>query len=239
MASFVEILKQLGTYGPRFITDLTAVISGPRRFIERYAFDKPSALSDALVFCAICVGISFVFDAPFAGKSEIVMPFLEQLVIFMLGILYVAAACKLAFHWVGGRAPFRQHLIVTLYTSAPFVIVFSLVATACKGIVKAQAPSLYPAFQRTMDDLYTGKALTLEALRPFGGSHPVVIALSIAFSVYILCFAWLYVCWGCYRQINLMGRTRSFVACLFVCPLVYPMAYILAWAQRGLGLVLF
>ena len=130
MASFVEILKQLGTYGPRFITDLSAVISGPRRFSERYPYDKPSALADALVFYAMCVGISFVFDAPFAGKGEIVMPFVEKLVIFTLGVLYTAAACKLAFHWVGGRAPFRKYLIVTLYTSGPFGIVFSFVATA-------------------------------------------------------------------------------------------------------------
>jgi hypothetical protein len=239
MASFVEILKQIGTYGPRFITDLSAVISGPRRFSERYPYDKPSALSDALVFYAICVGISFVFDAPFSGKSEIVMPFVEKLVIFTLCILYTAAACKLAFHWVGGRAPFRQHLIVTLYTSGPFGILFSLVATACKGIVKAQAPTSYPIFQRSMDDLYTGKPLNLITLQPLLRPTPVLIAFLIVVSVNILACVWLYACWGCYRQINLVGRTRSFVACFIVVPLVYPMAYIFTWALRGLGLVLF
>ncbi len=239
MASFVEILKQLGTYGPRFITDLSAVISGPRRFSERYPFDKPSALSDALVFYAMCVGISFVFDAPFSSKGEILMPFVEKLVIFTLAVVYTAAACKLAFHWVGGRAPFRQHLIVTLYTSGPFGIVFSLVATACKGIVKLQAPSLYPAFQRSMDDAYSAKPLTNDAIQTFFASPPVLIALLIGLSVGLLGLVWVSVCWGCYRQINLVGRTRSFVAGLLVIPLIYPMAYIFTWSQRGLGLVLF
>jgi hypothetical protein len=239
MAAFVEILKQIGILGPRFITDLTGVISGPKRFFERFPFDQESVLSRALVFYAISVGISFVFDAPFSGKNELLMPFAAKFVILTLATIYSAAACKVSFRCVGGRAPFRNHLVIALYTSAPFGILFSFVSTACKGLVKTQAPDLYPVFQRSMDDFYSDKPLTQNAIQALSGSTPTLIAFAAGVTLGLFSLVWVYVTWGCFRRINHVGRLRSFLASLVVLPIAWPAALVVMWAQRGLGLVLF
>jgi hypothetical protein len=239
MAAFVEILKQIGILGPRFITDLTGVISGPKGFFERFSFDREGVLARALIFYAISVGISFVFDAPFSGKNELLIPFATKLVIFTLATVYSAAACKFSFRCVGGRAPFHNHLVVALYTSAPFGIFFSFVATACKGLVKTQAPDLYPVFQRSMDDFYSEKPLSQATIQALTGSTPTLIAFAAAVTLGLFSLVWVYVTWGCFRQINHVGRMRSFLASLVMLPVVWPAALVVMWAQRGLGLTLF
>ena len=238
-----EILETAAAYGPRFLGELLGILSGPKRFLRQLDFTAPDIAWRALTFYVIAPALAFVLELPFVTTAkELSIAFVVMIVLFVIGTLLVAGLYKVSFAVVGGKGSFRDHLLITLYISAPFYIFSALFSAASKGIVLSNAPALYPLFKELMDDTMSfkgdGGEIPLKFL-PLFENTSVIVAFIVAYLIFLFGAVWLVICWGAYRHVNATSKPRSIVALVVATILSIPVGFILVSAQRGLGVNLF
>lgn len=237
-----EFLEALGAHGPRFLSDFTNFVAGPKHFLRELELGASDALPRALTFYVLSVAVTFLLELPFLeSTNELWKVFAVTVVLFTIGSVLIAAMFRTAFAIVRGKGSLRDHLIVTLYFSGPYYVLCALTAATAKGIVRSNASHLFPLFKEFMDaSLSPGWSLETERFAALFVSGPALIAIALSYLLYfVLSPAYFIACWGALRHINGIGRLRSTLAFIATLVLSVPLYYFLASAQRGLGVNLF
>ena len=235
-----EFLQGIVAYGPRFLAEFAELVSAPKTFLRNLDYGAEDIVARALTFYVLCLAIGIVLELPFlASTKELWVTFAITIALFMVGTVMIAAMYRIAFRCVGGKGSYRDHLLVTLYVSGPFYIGYALGSAACKGIVLANAPDLYPLFTKYTVSMtaWTSDIFHQEQFQPLMQFGPVGVAVALFNIVLIGATIWIMVCWGGYRQINGVGRARSTMALIVSTALSAPLYYVLVSAQRGLGVL--
>jgi hypothetical protein len=242
MSDVKDLLEAVAAHVPRSLDAFVRILSGPKRFLQDLPMASRTTLPNALTFACLSFSLAFLLEVPFLeSASDLWSAFAVSLIFLVIATVVGAAVWKLSFRIVGGRASFRDHLVLSLYVTGPFSVLWSLMSAAPKGLVRIAAPTLYPLFKRFMDASLTGVDFVngIGQFVPLFESKPVLVALATAYLLICVDTVWLVLCWGAFRHLNRTTRLRSGVALFISLILSLPMNAIVLLAQRGLGVNLY
>ncbi len=235
------ILNVITTNGPRFLNDLTGLLSGPKTFLRGQDLTTSDSVNWAVTFYILSITASFCIELPFVNTSkELSILFSARVVLFIVGTLIFSGITKLSFLLFGGKGSLFSHFVVTLYISGPASIFLSMGLAASNGVVLYNDPDLYPLFKEFRVWSIMGIDFSnLDRFFPILENISTIIAFILFFIVILLLCIWTVICWGGYRCINGTTKRRSFGAFVLLSVLSLPVSYILISAQQGLGIAPF
>ena len=240
MRALKEFLEGIAAYGPRYLGELIAIFSGPKRFMAALELDAPDLLSRALLFYVMSLSIAFVFQLPFrAPAEELWIPFVVTMSVSLVSIFINTALVMLAFRMVGGSGSLQHHLILSFFVLGPFNVLISLIAAASKGIVKLRSPellSLYDeAFEKAFLPLNFGDPANARFIPLVENGATLAATLFTFVAVYSFTLTWMILTWGGFRHLNSVARGRSALAMLLMLLLTVPTSIAVLAAKFALG----
>lgn len=200
-----ELLEKILLYLPQFLSDCGAIIAGPKTFVlKKVKSEKLSKSKEYFLFLALSVAVITIISMLYPIQNEIYTTLARNLVLVFVGFAGYSLAVRGAFWIVGGRAPYETFFAVYTYISSPMLLICCIFGLVSNGIFRFLDPDAYDALS---------KASSL-------GARNQIISDSSAANIFYICvaigfgliFLWSYVCWGAFREINHVSRTRSFVA---------------------------
>ncbi len=207
MKELIEIIVK-GFLG--YLPVLIAVTTKPKPSILKLITNEPDKLNKALTFCFISIAIGFVLQAPLLKTSQDFVTIAGSLgAIKLFAALIFAGVIKQCFVLVGGKADYETTLCAGLYITSPiylFVVVTYLIEI---GILSSYNPEYVLSWR-------SGE-LTPEQTQAFFSSSPL-LAYSLSLlqlSQFLISIVWFIVCWGTYRVIHQVSRTRSVLVYFF------------------------
>ena len=135
--------------------------------------------------------------------------------------MFGAAAIKVSWKFVGGKASFDSTLLTHLYSFSVFILITIISDLVIDGLFRNMLPDVYDASVKSMKDTDTTKSL-FEAYRLGKNQNYVIDERTVAFSIISFLiifesFIWVITTWGAYRDLNSASRARSFVAFIISC----------------------
>jgi len=199
-----DLLKQLPSYLPDFVS----LVTGPKTAIRRWIEAAQDDLTHPIIFVSVSVAIGFLMQLPQIGKDADFSTLVAGMVVFkILALFLIAAVIHFLFRVVRGQASFAATLSAYLYTVSPLYLVFVVIETATLGMLRAYDPAVSAAERLKPLHLYAD----MEQMDAFTAAAPEV-ALSyglLHLLRIIVFFGWFTVCWGAFRHIHAVPRWRS------------------------------
>jgi hypothetical protein len=225
MEAFLKYLE----FFPAYIIDLVALITSPKTFLKnRNRGDEnwPTALR-FFGFSAIISFILLQFSNTLSPKGDTVLMNIAKDAIFSgVYMLFGAAAIKVSWKLVGGKASFDSILLTHIYCLFMFILISLVLTLIGNGLVKIIFPDIYDAaikltqkgIAKSIFDTFTDINAKQQSLKGITGTEIVILSV-IIFITSLGNFIWIIATWGAYRDLNNASRARSFVAFIISCVL--------------------
>jgi len=221
-----DLIDKILTYLPQFFLEYASVLTGPKRFIAEKAKNLDDAFGDACLFLALCIAIGLIVAAPFRPAK---VEFYDYLVVAFLSngvaIIVFASITHLSWWIVRGKAPTKAFFTTYMYFYGVVFDLIAFLALLTWGFVKQTNRPLFN--------------MMLEAARNEGAPQPnygdAGMTASVLFLVGLAAIAaWCIIAWGAYRELNNLGRLRSFVAFMIALVLCVPGALAVSYVLGAL-----
>ena len=230
----METLREALAYLPRYLTDFGSVLWGPKRFIAKRNTQAEKAFRESLIFLFFSVVVVFVLASPLLPPGiQIGLLLAGQAIRVLLSVALFAVALRVAWAVVGGKSTLRSFFVTYAYFSGTISVVLYLFLLVAVGVVRVLEPEMYAA-ERDLADLEF-----FERVRRFNelgyGDRPAVIAASLIRLVgFVTVGTWGLIGWGAYRELNSLGKWRSFGAFMIFGLLSWVVLAILYFIDRAL-----
>ncbi len=233
----LDLVKTIAKFLPTYLTSVIALLTRPKTYIDRRNRTN-EYLEDSLLFAGVSACISLLLTPRlFLPDGDIIESLGTRLVVGLVMAFSAAAMIAAACRLVGGKAPFMQFLVTYLYMSGMTAILSSALFFLAFGIAFAIDAEAVKQFVHLGRENTPFAAMSKDEARKFIQvvRSPAVIMLSVS-NCFI--FAWFIACWGSFRKIARLSRTRSAIAFVLAFVVLAPiLGFVFALAQRGLGLV--
>ncbi len=219
-----------GPKGSENGSDLVALITSPKTFLKnrnRGHENWPPALR-FFGFSAILGFILLQFSntpIPFLPKdNNVLMNIAKATVFWGVYILFGAAAIKVSWKLVGGKASFDSTLLTHMYCFSMFILIAIIFALIGNGLIKSIFPDFYDASVKLSQKGIASMLVDIKEQQQYvaemgvGGIKMVVLSF-IGFLTSLGYCIWIIATWGAYRDLNNASRSRSFVAFIIACVL--------------------
>jgi hypothetical protein len=208
-----ELIEKIIEFLPKYFVEFATCFSRPKRFMGKKNTDTESFMSDALLFLAISLVIFTLLSAvTVETNNDIWTQLIRHGVYFILSVIATAAAIRIAWLIVGGKASFRSYFTTSAYFLGVGFVLVSIALAMYAGAIK----SFYPAMSREIlqeANIFSmfSQTGTAEVSLPDNGMGAAVAVLILFLGVLGL-IIWTYIAWGIYRVLNNAGKIRSFFA---------------------------
>lgn len=200
-----DLIEKILKYLPNYLTDFAAVFGGPKRFIEQKNINADDTFHNALLFLAVSLVVVVLMTAPLLPPGKELWAYLvAQAVTTLVAVSLFALALRLSWRVVGGRATFRSFFVTYAYYFGVIFVLLTLWLLLGSGILKVGDPALYAKLRASQVSGQRAPEL-LESTLFF-------VYLGVLGVGFILSAVWGFIGWGAYRQLNGLGKGRSFVA---------------------------
>ncbi len=212
-----DLIEKILKYLPQYFLDLGSVFLGPKRFIAAKNVDTDEAFGDACLFFGISMTLLFVLQAPRKPANEEFWSYAgAEFGSILIGLILAGGAMCVAWWVVGGRASGRSIFVTYMYVCATATGAGTLMGALSDGILKTGNRPLY--------DQIIASQKTGATLPGIGESFAAKTTMLVFVSGYVLGVIWFLIAWGAFRQVNGIGRLRSFLALTIWGILAIPMA---------------
>jgi hypothetical protein len=227
MEAFLKYLE----FMPAYVIDLVAVLTSPKTFLKtRNRGDEnwPTALR-FFGFSAILGFILLQFattPSPLLPKDTVLINIAKAIVLWGVYILFGAAAIKVSWKLVGGKASFDSILLTHIYCLSMFILIALVLTLIGNGLIKIISPDIYDAavkmdktgISKSIFELFTDGNIQQQPSKGVEGAKIVILSAIISITSLGNCI-WVIATWGAYRDLNNASRARSFVAFIISCVL--------------------
>ena len=230
----IKTLREALAYLQRYLTDFGSVLRGPKRFIAKRNTQAEKAFGESLMFLFFSVVVVFVLTSPpLPPGIQIALLLAGQAMRVLLGVVLFAVALRVAWAVVGGKSTLRSFFVTYAYFTGTISVVLLLFLLVAEGVVRVLEPEMYAA-ARDLADL--GFSERVRGLNELGyWDRPAVIAASLIQLVGIVTVGtWSLIGWGAYRELNSLGKWRSFGAFMIFGLLSWVVLAILYFIDRAL-----
>lgn len=204
-----EALERILGYLPTYLRTLPNVILGPKAFIrDQFAYGERQ-LENSLVFLGISFLIAWVLKSPFGNPSF--MDLAADAVFLFVGVLAYGAAILGVWRIVGGRAPVQKVFITHFYYSGVLHGFYSGFFLLVMGAIRISNPDYYKFL---FANLRNGNMKAMAGQESMALIDKAPASLIVYFVGLLVMFAWFFLGWGAYRELNLLSKSRSFFAAL-------------------------
>lgn len=224
------LLKYL-EFIPAYVIDLVAALTSPKTFLKnRNRGDEnwPTALR-FFGFSAILGFILLQFATPSSllPKDNNVLINIAIAIVFCgVYILFGAAAIKVSWKLVGGKASFDLILLTHIYCLSMFILISLVLTRIGNGVINIISPDIYDTaakmeqngIGKSIFELFTDDNIQQQTYKGAEGAKIVIVLVIISITLLGNCI-WIIATWGAYRDLNNASRARSFVAFIISCVL--------------------
>ena len=171
--------------------------------------------------------LHFSNTTPLFPKGDSALINIAKAVVFWgVYILFGAAAIKVSWKLVGGKASFDSILLTHIYCLFMFILISSVLTLIGNGIVKIVFPDIYDTaikltqngIAKSIFETFTDVNAKQQLLKGITGTEIAILSV-IIFITSLGNFIWIIATWGAYRDLNNASRARSFVAFIISCVL--------------------
>lgn len=215
-----EVLEQILSQIPEYILNFGKLLAMPIKFMRDHNKGEEPPLTQPFIFLGISLVLTFVIRVPMLQNDVNTLGFIAADALWKIVIiLIVAAAMKIAWQIVGGRATFQSLLVANCYYFGVFSVITHLLLLSGRYLDPSRVINLV-----IFREQFTPNAIIK------------TILYSIGFGAIIV---WCLVCWGAYHELN--GRAQvsasgSFLAfVLFIIISFIPLAFGAAIRQMLIG----
>jgi hypothetical protein len=210
-----DLIEKILTYLPQYLTNFGLVFSGPKTFIASKNANADDAFFDAMLFLGVSVALSIIMTAPLqpAGK-DLWTHVGSSSVVVLITVVLAATVVRIAWWIVGGRASPQSFFVTYAYFFGVIFVLLIAVQLLSFGFFKVFEPELYRQFIEASQKK--------QPMPDMSGSSIPLIALSIYGVGYVVLGFWGFLGWGAYRQLNGLGKLRSFGALMITGILTLP-----------------
>jgi hypothetical protein len=191
---------------PQYLSTLGSLLIRPKRFIAEKNPTTDATFVDSLLFLGVSLVLSVLVAVPLRSPDTELWKRLaaistDTLIVVSLG----AIAMRLGWLVVGGKASTRSIFTVTGYFFGVVLVIMSIANVIDLSIIKVLDLEL---FELIMKRSHQSMQSMLQSPLP-----PDKIFMFIPmYGIFALLMVWSFVTWGAYREINRVGKFRSFIA---------------------------
>ena len=213
---------------PQYITDITDLISGPKRFLLQRTESDASHLADSLLFLALSFVISWLLNISFLDRDPFI-EIAEDASFFVLGVMAFGAALCLAWRLVKGRAEMKILFVIHFYYAGVLWLMMALSYMAILGVLRATEVQLYEDYREAVaqGQILEFALKNYERLNKSDAYLPVFV---VGHLIVFIPLVWTISVWGAYRVANHLSKFRSGVAfmlfMLFGIPIMASVAFV-------------
>ena len=174
-----------------------------------------------MAFWIVSVVLALVCESALMPNGQSVAGFLgKQTILRVISLVGFVAVLRLAWRCVGGRAPYLSLFIPFAYLQGVAYVFGGLVRLLSLGIAKLFDPALAQAMLSKGDPSAQTDPLDAHLQKAFAGFQagnrmPLVIAalvVGLPLLAFLLAWAWVFLGWGAFRELNGVSKRRSFLA---------------------------
>lgn len=223
-----EALERILGYIPTYLRTLPDIVSTPKRFIREQFSQGERQLENALVFLGISFLIGWVLKSSFGDHSFIELA--TDAAFLLIEVLAYGTAVLLVWRIVQGRAQTQKIFITHFYYSGVLSLLYSCWFMLSIGAMRIGNPALYKLL---FDNIHKGNMQPLASQEAKETLAKAPAFLIVYFVGLILLFAWFFVGWGAYRELNGLSKFRSSLAATLFMPfffLISALIYMIAAA---------
>jgi hypothetical protein len=216
-----DLLLKIADYFPRYINGFSGLVSRPKRFLAERNCNADDTLAESLRFLAISIAlISAISPQRLAFETDLWTDIGTKLFLTILGTSLVAVALLASWKLVAGKATFKSMFVTYSYLTAVFIVLMNIIYLLAYGIVKVFEPDIIS--QMIKSGVPLGVPVFLKK-----GTTSTTVAAFVLLVGNILLAIWFFISWGAFRQLNKVGRVRSFLAFVVCSILAIPMSLVL------------
>ncbi len=194
-----DLAQWLLTQIPKYLSDFVSTFSSPKTFVGARNMPTDDFRSEALTFLAISFVFAVLLHTPLMSDEFRLWEILVlNGVANLLWVILVAAALRLAWWCMGGRAPFTSFLITYCYYFGVTLVLVKILHLCVLGVLKTFQPEVFEILR----DFSRGQI-------PESTEFSSTLPLAILFIGYTGVVIWLIVGWGVYRELNGLSKIRS------------------------------
>jgi hypothetical protein len=224
----MEALLKYLAFAPAYAMDLAGLLASPKTFLKTKIREGDQDWAEALTFFAISIIIAFLIQTTGVNLIQattvkldpaILTGLMRAILLSAICTLVIAVLIKIAWRFVGGRAPLHSILLTQFYVFSAYVLIMCCIALIFVSLHALFYPGYYHDVSRMTHEgffnvLYQviNNPDTASLLSPV--KYPGLLQLGIVM-LGISCLvsvAWTIAIWGAYRQLNEASRIRSFAA---------------------------
>ena len=224
-----DIFRVLVYYIPKYILDLGSLLASPKQFLAGQlgsARDDPdTVIGRAFAFLGVSIFLVVTAQAPLLAPGDnLLIRAGSTGIISLIVVSLWAVALRVAWWMVGGRAPTRSFLMVSSYFFGTLLVVISILSLIVEGFVKVFDPEVYSTLQEAARE---GKSFWEHSSLLQNVDSPVLRIAAWTFALsYAALSLWGFIVWGAYRNLNGLGRWRSFLALIFMGPFAWVIYFV-------------
>jgi len=205
-----ELIEKILAHFPQYIGNFGSVLASPTRFLEKQIGPPQDRMSASLTFLAISAVLVVIVGASRRPPGQELWTAVANVaVLVVLGTSLFAVALCIAWRTVGGKATTGEFFVLFAYYYGVAIVVGAVFQAIGIGILKVFDR---PVYDQIMSANAANRSVPSEDLLQSTGFWAmfVVWGLGLAFV-----FCWnLFFVWRAYRQLNGLGKARSYGAFL-------------------------
>ena len=200
-----DLIQKVLAYLPRYFMDFGSLLSGPKVFMAHKNTNVDETYSESLTFLGVSIVLVVIMKASQVPPDDLWNFVGGVSVTVLLGVALSAVALRLAWRIVGGQASVRSFFVTYSFFFGVVVVVLTVFELLGVGVFKVFDHDLYVAVTKA----------TLEKAPPPQSDSMVPFASFLVLVVgYIVISIWSFIAWGAYRELNGLGKLRSFLAAM-------------------------
>jgi hypothetical protein len=216
------ILKYL-EFIPSYAIDVVDLISSPKRFLNSRNVSSNESWHMALRFFALSILFSSLLQHFSVWHIEykdanFLLTLANSAATGIAGVLLGTTAIKLAWKFVGGRAPFGSMFLTFVYIYSVFTLWISCTSLAFIGVIASMAPVFYAELIKIFSKGGSAAFIIhffLSDHNLYKSPNDIFVGLSVVIAgsiTIIVALMWIIATWGAYRTLNNVSRARSCAA---------------------------
>jgi uncharacterized membrane-anchored protein YitT (DUF2179 family) len=222
-----ELFQLVLQFLPQYLSDLGAILARPKRFISERNPETNEAFLASLLFLGISLVIYTIMMTPLRSTGKDVWTALGSIAtVAILAVFLNAILLRFVWLMVGGKASTRTFFTISGYYNGFALISLAVVQIIGVGVYKTVDAKLYESIREAASK---GEPLPKVPLDDWVVGLPYLGGL-------LVLLVWIVIAWGAFREINRLGRFRSFIAFIisgFLDGPALAVSYFLGIAMRG------
>jgi len=212
---------------PKYLADVGNFLINPSELMLKKSDGSEGRFVEALLFLAVSIVIVVLLSlSAYVGRD--ISAHLEYTSVGEgLELLLFAAALRVSWGIVGGKAGYKTLLIASAYPFSLGIVVISFCQLVGRGLVKVSNPATYKQMLAMIQTSSQNISIFLDNLS-------MQIYALIVVAGYLFVLLWYFRGWSAYRALNAQTRDRSAVAMFMTMLLSIPIEYVYKYTEAAI-----